>query len=88
MLWPFLSALAFSTSQISYFEHAATAMATGAGQFGFALGIWGLARFPGRWRGVWIMIAGGIFASLAFGSGLITWPIFLIGLIMLGRVLS
>lgn len=84
LLWPLLSALVFSVSQISVFEHTMTALAGGLSLCGFALGVWGLARFPGQWRGLGLMAVGGAVATLSSGAGLMMWPVFLLGLLLLG----
>ena len=83
-LWPLLAALTFSASQVSLFEQGFSSMSVGLGQFGVALGVWGLARFPGRWRGIWLMALGGVIATFSCGCGLLAWPAFLLGLILLG----
>lgn len=83
LMWPLLAALIFSVSQISGFEHGMTAVAGGLSWFGFAVGLWALARFPGRWIGVMLMVAGGFLATLSSGSGLIMWPSFLLGMLLL-----
>jgi hypothetical protein len=84
LLWPLLAALVFSVSHISSYEHALTAIAGGLSQLAFALGVWGLIRFPGKWRGVVLMAIGGVVATLSSGAGLVMWPSFLLGLILLG----
>ncbi|MCL5026742.1 MAG: hypothetical protein M1531_09670 [Chloroflexi bacterium] len=84
LLLPLLAALVFSVSQMSVFEYGNTAMPVGLSQFGFALAVWGLARFPQRWTGTAIMAAGGIMATLSWGSGLAMWPVFFIGMLLLG----
>lgn len=83
LLWPMLAALVFSVSQMSVFEYGNTAMPIGFSQLGLALGIWGLVRFPKRWRGAAIMAGGGIIGSLSWGSGPIMWPVFLLGMLIL-----
>lgn len=84
LLWPVLSALVFSVSQISVFEHDFQTMVMGFNQLGLALGVWGLARYPNRLKGALVMAVGGVIATLSFGSGPVAWPLFLIGLALLG----
>ena len=84
LLWPLLAALVFSVSQISSFEHSMPAVTGGLSSLGFVLGVWGLTRFPAQWRGVTLMVVGGVVASFSSGAGLVMWPIFLLGLIFLG----
>lgn len=84
MLWPVLAALVFSTSQINVFTFGDAGLQIMLVQFGCALGIWGLVRFRGRWRGIGIMAAGGAIATLSGGGGLLAWPICLMGLVLLG----
>jgi hypothetical protein len=84
LLWPLLAALIFSVSQINVYSFGDAGLQLTLNQLGFSLGVWGLVRFPGRWAGISLMALGGIVATLSGGSGLLTWPIFLIGLILLG----
>lgn len=84
LLLPVLAALVFSLSQISTYEHTMSAIAGGLSQLGFALGLWALTRFPGQWRALALMAIGGVAATLSSGAGLIMWPSFLVGLILLG----
>lgn len=84
MMWPVLAALVFSTSQINVFTFGDAGLQIMLVQFGCALGIWGVVRFRGRWRGIAIMAAGGAIATLSGGGGLLAWPICLIGLVLLG----
>ncbi len=87
-LWPCLAALTFSTSQINTFTFGDAGLQIMLVQFGCALGIWGLVRFSGTgresWTGIALMAAGGILATLSGGGGLLAWPVFLIGLLLLG----
>jgi hypothetical protein len=83
LLFPILSALIFSTSQISTFEFDWYTIMVNLSQLGLVFGIWGLVRFSERWRGVLLMAMGGIVASWSSGSGPLVWPTFLIGLILL-----
>lgn len=82
-LWFLLAALVFSTSQIDVFGYEQIGLAYSINLFGFSLGIWGLVCFRERWSGVIIMTVGGIIATLSTASGLLAWPAFFIGLILL-----
>jgi len=84
LLAPMLSGLVFSVTQISAFEFPLLTIKTGLNQFGLALGIWGLARFPKRWAGLAPAIVGGIIASLSNATGIAMWPAFALGLFLLG----
>jgi len=84
VLWFLLAAFVFSPSQISTFEHDFQTLIHGLNLLGVSLGVWGLARFPGRWAGVGVMAAGGAIATLSFGNGPLVWPVLLGGLILLG----
>src|SRR5262249_40748608 len=80
VLWPVLSWLIFSVSQISVFEHGFQTLKTGFNELGLALGIWAMIRFRHRWTAVALMAVGGILASFSFACGLILWPLFLGGM--------
>lgn len=84
LIWPALSALVFSVSQSDVFLFGLTTTNIGLGHLGFVLGIWGLVRFPNHWRGVAVMIVGGIVASWSFGAGVYAWPLYLPGMVLLG----
>jgi hypothetical protein len=84
LLWPILSALVFSVSQISVFSYGDTGTWMGLVQLGLLLGIWGMVRYSERWVGFWLMLLGGVVATLSGGSGPIVWPVFLIGIVLLG----
>jgi len=83
LLWPMLGALVFSVSQISTFEHSLSAVAGGLSWLAFAAGVWALTRFRRQWRGVLLMAAAGFVATLSSGTGLIMWPSFLVGMLLL-----
>ncbi len=84
LLLPVISCLVFSYSQISIFEFELTSMQYGLYQTGLALGIWGLVRFPRSWRGVCLAGAGGLIASWSYGAGPLCWPVFFLGMLLLG----
>ncbi len=84
LLWPVLAALVFSTSQINVFTFGDAGLQVMLVQVGCALGMWGLVRFRAQWRGIGLMAAGGAIATLSGGGGLLAWPVFLIGLVLLG----
>jgi hypothetical protein len=81
---PLVSALVFSTSQITVFTFGQISIVFELSLFGFALGIWAVTRFRGHWYGVGLLALGGVIASWTGAQGLITWPIFLGGMILLG----
>ncbi|HWX40581.1 MAG TPA: hypothetical protein VN345_05470, partial [Blastocatellia bacterium] len=83
-LWPALAALIFSMTMITSFEFEFITIEFGLNRLGLALGVWALARWPAKWPGVWLMALGGLIASFSFATGLATWPVFLIGMILLG----
>ena len=82
-LWPILSALVFSTCQISALTYGITALQLGLIQVGVFGGILALSRSRKSWAGALGMIAGGLVASWSGGPGLLSWPIFLLGLLLL-----
>ncbi|MFO1463178.1 MAG: hypothetical protein U1F66_05330 [bacterium] len=84
LLLPALSALTFSASQLSTFEFNFGTLQISLNQLGIVLGVWGLVRWPGRWTGICIMTLGGFIACWSWGSGPLVWPVYLIGLIILG----
>ena len=73
LLWPLLSALVFSTSQINAFTYGDTSLAIGLSHLGFVLGIWGLVRFPNRLLGAIIVAIGGILAAWSWGLSRRAW---------------
>lgn len=84
LMWPILAALVFSLSQINVFTFGDAGLQIMFVQFGCALGVWGLVRFPDQRRGIAVMATGGVIATLSGGGGLLAWPVFLIGLVLLG----
>lgn len=82
VLWPLLSALIFSVSQMNVFTFGFTNIHMMLNQLGVALGVWGLARFPHRWIGVLCVSCGGIIAALSWSGGVMAWPALFIGLIL------
>jgi hypothetical protein len=82
LLWPVLAALVFSNAQISTFTYGETALQQGLVQLGITAGIYGLIVYPGRWIGLGLVGAGGLLASFSGGSGLLAWPVFLIGILL------
>lgn len=81
-LWPVLSALVFSTSQISVFTYGTTALQLGLIHIGIIGGILVLSRSKGSWLGIAGMVLGGLVASWSGGGGLLSWPLLLAGLIL------
>jgi hypothetical protein len=81
---PVLAMLIFSNSQISSYEFGASAVPLGLTAFGFTLAVWGLVRFSGRFTALVFMAIGGLIASWTAASGVIAWPIFLAGMLLLG----
>ncbi|HUG36654.1 MAG TPA: hypothetical protein VML54_06870, partial [Candidatus Limnocylindrales bacterium] len=75
VLWPVLAALVFSPSQINVFTYGDAGLQIALNQAALALSIWGLVAFPGRWRGVCVMMLGGIAGALSGGAGLLAWPV-------------
>lgn len=77
-----LSALVFSVTQICVYEFNFTSVTNGLYKIGYAIVIWALVRFPRRWTGVWIALTGAMIST--FSSGVLSWPILLIGMLLLG----
>lgn len=82
VLWPILSAMIFSVSQMSVFTFGFTNIHMMLNQLGVALGVWGLARFPGQWRGILTVSLGGIVAAFSWSGGAMAWPALFIGLVL------
>jgi hypothetical protein len=83
-LWPLVLAFTFSTSQISIFEHPFSSSTINLSLLGLTIGLCGVAWFPDRRRGAALMLGGGVLAAWSFGSGLLAWPIMLLGLWLRG----
>jgi hypothetical protein len=77
LLWPVLSALVFSASQLCVFTFGDAGLIIQMTQVGLALGLWGLVCFPPGWVGVLLVSVGGLIASYSGGGGPLAWPIFL-----------
>jgi hypothetical protein len=83
-LLPLLSALVFSTSQISTFTFGDSSLQMGLSQVGFVGGLAGLMSFRGRPAAVVAMALGGLIASWSWGGGTLVWPVFLAGMWVIG----
>ncbi len=81
---PVLAMLIFSVSQISTYEYGPSALPLGLVAFGFTLAVWGLVRFSGQNLGIIIMVVGGLIAAWTAAAGVFTWPVFLVGMLLLG----
>jgi hypothetical protein len=73
----------FSVSQISTFEFPLTTLQVGFNHVGFLIGVWALIRFSGQWKAIALVIGGGILASWSWACGVLTWPVFLLGMLLL-----
>ena len=83
-LFVLLSAMIFSVTQMSVFEHDFQTLKTGFTELGLAMGVWGFARFRDRWPAVALACVGGLLASFSFANGMFLWPVFLLTLIAMG----
>jgi hypothetical protein len=83
LLWPILSALIFSSSQISTYEYDYSSIEMGLFQLGLFLGLWGMVRYPGCWLGIALMAVGGIIANWTWAGGPLLWPVYIIGMVLL-----
>jgi len=83
ILLPALSFLVFSPTQLTVYEFEFPTLQLGINHLGFALGVWGLARFHSRRLGLALMILGGWLATWSWASGILVWPAFLLGLLIL-----
>lgn len=84
VLWPVLSALTFSPSQMAVMTYGETALQMGFSGCGLALAVWGLRRWPDSWRGICVITAGGVIATWSWGSGPLLWPLLFVALIVSG----
>src|SRR5207247_1340577 len=82
-LWPVLSALVFSLSQINVFTFSDAGLPIELTQLGVLFGLWGLIRFQGSWRGIGCACLGGIVASLSSGAGPMGWPVFFLTMMLM-----
>jgi hypothetical protein len=82
LMWPILSALVFSNSQITVFTFGETALQQGLTQLGIVIGIFSLLTIPDTWLSIFLLFFSGVIASFSGGGGLLAWPIYLIGLIL------
>jgi len=83
-LWPVLSALVFSTSQLSVFTFGDSAIQMGLCQAGLLAGLCGVVLRTGRWSAIGWMTAGGILAAWSWGGGVMAWPVYLLAMLGLG----
>ncbi|MFO1463160.1 MAG: hypothetical protein U1F66_05240 [bacterium] len=79
-----VSLLVFSYSQISVFEHDFGGLQISLNHLGFLLGVWGMMRYPGRWKGALLACLGGFISTWSWGGGVVSWPIYLFGFLLLG----
>jgi hypothetical protein len=84
LVWLSMSLLLFSAATVSVFEHGHAALLNCTHLVGLAVGVYGLVRHAGTWRGVWWMVAGGALASLSWAAGPGLWLVFGLGLVLLG----
>src|SRR5215831_2624406 len=77
LLWPVLSCLVFSVSQISEFEHPFESLKNGFTILGLGLGMWALVRLPPRWAATLLMVLAAVIVSLSCANGMLLWPLFL-----------
>lgn len=84
LLWPILSALVFLPTQVANYEIDVGVFAFGFNQLGLCLGIWGLVRFRESLLGPAIAGFSIILASMSHGAGVLTGPVFFLGMILLG----
>lgn len=83
LLCPAMSLILFSNSQMSVFCYGDGALTIEMSLFGFALGLWGLTRKNQPRLAICCMLLGGLISSYSWGNGLVTWLVFLIGLLAL-----
>ncbi len=80
-LWPLLSLLIFSESQISVFTYGDGAVTIQLSLFGFSLGLWAVTRRTLSLPIILAMAAGGLIASFSWGNGILTWFVLLAALL-------
>lgn len=82
-LLPLLSLAIFSPVHLNVFSFGESALGLSGTMFGVTLGIWSLTTFPNCLKGIIIASFGGLMAAWSWGSGVMTLPIFLLGLLLL-----
>jgi len=81
---PVLSLLFFAIVNLGKLEFEVLAIAGAAYQLGFFLGVWGIVRQGKEGKGfIWALL-GGVLASFSYAGGVLVWPVYFVGLILLG----
>ena len=84
IVWPVLSALTFSFSQMGVMTYGDSALQMGFSGCGLGLAVWGLRRWPDSWRGICVITLGCVLATWSWGSAPLLWPLLLVALILGG----
>lgn len=83
-LLPVLSFLTFAVAQVSVFGFSQAGIQIFLSLGGFTLGLWGAVRFPGSWKGAWLVVLGGLISAWSGGYGVVAWPFLLLAMLALG----
>ncbi|MCZ2097627.1 MAG: hypothetical protein LC121_15445, partial [Anaerolineae bacterium] len=83
-LLPVLSFLTFAIAQVSVFGFSQAGIQIFLSLGGFTLSVWGAVRFPGSWKGAWLVVLGGLISAWSGGYGVVAWPFLLLTMLVLG----
>ena len=81
---PIISWLTLSVVQVSVFEFAFSTIQHGMYRLGLFLAIWSLTKFAPKPKGVILSLVGAFFSCWSAGSGIVAWPVVLIGFLLMG----
>lgn len=81
-IFVYISALCLSVTQISTYTYGHTSLCSTICLMGFCLGLLGVKYFPNSYKGMVFIIIGMWFAVWSYGAGLVTIPIFFLGVLI------
>jgi len=81
-IFVFISALCWAITQISTYTFGQASLYSTTCLMGFCLGLFGVKYYPNSYKGIILIIIGMWFAVWSYGTGLVTIPIFFLGLLI------
>lgn len=84
LLFGIVLALVFSMTQASVHFFGQACYPVSLTTLGFTIALWGILRFQNDWRGVFLMLAGGISSAASMGNVPPCWFALLLGLVFYG----